>query len=148
MATVVELFAASGLDPTQFPLGGLSEFPGFGIAASVLGIDMGDLVMSMPIASGLFNAINRAFPYLGRGCVVSLAAVSIITTELSVSTTWSAASSVVPSMEEVVNRAHKGSRLPLPHIERAGHKLPVGCESVVSPLTRSPLIHTARNCLS
>jgi hypothetical protein len=45
----------------------------------------------MPIQSGLFKSINRAFPYLGRGCIVTLAVVSIITAELSVSTTWSAA---------------------------------------------------------
>jgi hypothetical protein len=77
-----------------------------------------------------------------------LATVSIITTELSVSTTWSAAPSAIPSMEEVVNRTHKGDRLPLPRIERAEHKLPVGCESVVSSFGRSSLTHIARHCLS
>jgi hypothetical protein len=78
---------------------------------------------------------------------VTLAAVSIITIQLSVSTTWSAASAI-PSMEEVVNRTHKGDRLPLPRIERADQKLPVGCESVVSSVLRSPLTHVARDCLS
>jgi hypothetical protein len=77
-----------------------------------------------------------------------LAAVSIITTELSVSATWSAAPSAIPSMEEIVNRTHKGDRLPLPRIERADHELPLGCESVVSSVLRSPLTHIARRCLS
>jgi len=102
----------------------------------------------MPVRSGLFKSINRAFPYLGRSCIVTLAVVSIITTELSVSTTWSAAPSAIPSMEGVVNRTHKGERLPLPRIERADHALPVGCESVVSSFPRSSLNHIARHCLS
>jgi hypothetical protein len=110
----------------------------------------------MPIRNGLFKSINRAFPYLGRGCVVVLAAVSIITTELSVSTTWSAASSVVSSAE-IVNRAQKGDRLPLaPTLsvkptEQTGlsdQALPVGCESVGSPLAHSPSAHIARGCVS
>jgi hypothetical protein len=103
--------------------------------------------MLMPVRSGLFKAINRAFPYFGRGCIVTLAAVSIITAELSASTNWSAAPSATPSMG-VVNRTYKGNRLPLPRIERADRELPIGCESVVSAVVRSPLTHVARNCLS
>ena len=115
----------------------------------MFGLSMwGDLAMLTPIRSGLFKPINRAFPCLGRGCIVTLAAVSIITTGLSVSTTWSAAPSPIPSMEELVNRTHKGDRLPLPRIERADHELPVGCKSVVSSVLRSPLTHIARRCLS
>jgi hypothetical protein len=110
--------------------------------------------MLMPIRSGLFKSINRAFPYLGRGCIVILAMVSIITTELSVSTTWSAASSV--SSTETVNRTQKGERLPLvPTLQRntvnlpLGHdELPVGCESLGGPLAHSPLAHISGRCLS
>jgi len=98
--------------------------------------------------TGLFKPINRAFPYLGRGCIVMLAAVSIITTGLSVSTTWSASPSAIPSMDEGVNRTSKGDRLPLPRIERADHKLPIGCESVVGSFARSSLSHIAWHCLS
>jgi hypothetical protein len=103
--------------------------------------------MLMPVRSGLFKSINRNFPYLTRGSIVILALVVIVTSELSASATWSVAPSAVPSVE-VVNRTHKGDRLPLPRIERANHELPVGCESVVSPIVRSPLTHVARNCLS
>jgi hypothetical protein len=49
---------------------------------------------------------------------------------------------------DVVSRAHKADRLPLRRIERADHELPVGCESVVGPFTRSPLTHVARDCVS
>jgi hypothetical protein len=94
----------------------------------------------------LIKSINRAFPYLGRGCIVILAMVFIITAELSVSTTWSAASSMATSME-TANRTHKGDRLPLPALHRDSvnfrlehpAKLPVGCESVASFLARSPV---------
>ena len=116
----------------------------------------------MPIRNGLFKSINRAFPYLGRGCIVTLAVVSIITAELPVSTTWSAASSVVSSAE-IVNRAQKGDRLPLAPLYRntvnlplnrteptrfSDQALPIGCESVSSPLAHSPLTHVAGRCLS
>ena len=103
--------------------------------------------MLMPIRNGLLKSINRNFPYLSKGCIVILALVVIVTGELSASTTWSAAPSAIPSVE-VVNRTHKGDRLPLPRIERADHELPVGCESVASPIVRSPLTHVARDCLS
>jgi hypothetical protein len=101
----------------------------------------------MFVRNGLFKSLNRNFPYLSRGCIVILALVVIVTGELSASTTWSAAPSAIPAME-VVNRTHKGDRLPLPRIERADHELPVGCESVVSSVLRSPLTHVARRCLS
>jgi hypothetical protein len=94
---------------------------------------------------------------------VILAMVSIITTELSVSTTWSAASSV--SSTETVNRTQKGERLPLvPTLQRttvnlpltrteqtafSDHdELPVGCESLGGPLAHSPLAHISGRCLS
>ena len=100
----------------------------------------------MRIRSGPFKSINRVFPYLGRGCIVILAMVFIVTAELSVSTTWSAASSMATSME-TVNRTHKGDRLALPALHRDSlnfrlehpAKLPVGCESVASFLARSPV---------
>jgi hypothetical protein len=103
--------------------------------------------MLMPVQSGRFKSINRAFPYLSRGFIVVLALVVAITSELSASTTWSAAPSPVPAVD-VVSRAHKADRLPLPRIERADHELPVGCESVVGAFTRSPLTHVARDCLT
>jgi hypothetical protein len=73
--------------------------------------------------------------------------VAAITSELSASTTWSAAPSAIPSIE-VVDRAHKADRLPLSRIERANRELPIGCESVVGSFTRSPLTHVARDCLT
>jgi hypothetical protein len=103
--------------------------------------------MLMPVRSGLFKSINRNFPNLTRGSIVILALAVIVTSELSTSATWSAAPSAIPSVEDV-NRTHKGDRLPSPRIERADHELPVGCESVVSPVVRSPLTHVARDCLS
>jgi hypothetical protein len=87
---------------------------------------------------------------------VILAIVLIITAELSVSATWSAALSMAPSME-AVNRAPKGDRFPLlPALHRdkvnfrLGHpaKLPLGCESGASSITRSQLAETAGYCLS
>jgi hypothetical protein len=103
--------------------------------------------MLIPVRSGLFKAINRNFPYLSRGSVVILVLAVAITGGLSASTTWSAAPSVIPAVD-VVTRAHKADRLPLPRINRADRKLPVGCESVVGSFTRSPLTHVARDCLT
>jgi hypothetical protein len=90
--------------------------------------------MLMPVRSGLFRSINYTFPYLSRGFIVILALVVVITSELSASTTRSAAPSPVPAVD-VVSRAHKADRLPLPRIERADHELPVGCESVLGSFT-------------
>ena len=74
---------------------------------------------------GPIQSVIHTFPYLGRGVIVALAVVSVITTELSVSTTWSAASSV-GSSAEVVNRAQKGDRLPLaPALHRNTVNLPL-----------------------
>ena len=113
----------------------------------------------MFIRGGLFKPVNRTFPYLGRGCIVILSAVSIITTELSASTTWSAVSSVVPS-RNIVDRTQKSDRLPLHRNtvtsllkgpEQTGFRgqaLPVGCEAVGSPLAHFPLAHIAGRCLS
>jgi hypothetical protein len=117
-----------------------------------------DVLINAPASRRLFAAwlvINRGSPYLGRGCIVILAMVFIVTAELSVSTTWSAASSMAPSME-TVNRTRKGDRLPVPALHRDSvnfrleHpvKLPVGCESIASFLARSPLAETAGYCLS
>jgi hypothetical protein len=103
--------------------------------------------MLILVGHGLFKSVNRAFPYLGRGCIVALATVSILATELSASTRWSAAPSVnVPI--ETVNRTHKVDRLPMARVERPDGELPVGCESVVSSIVRSPLTNIARQCLS
>ena len=101
----------------------------------------------MLIRRGIVSAINYTFPYLSGGFIVILALVVVITSELSASTTWSATSSAIPSFE-VLDRAHKADRLPLPRIEQAEHELPVGCESVVGSFTRSPLTHVARDCLT
>jgi len=111
--------------------------------------------VAMPIRSGPISSVNHAFPYLRRGCVVVLAAVSLVTTELSVSTTWSAAPSAVAT--EIVNRAQKGDRLPLVHMlpvkrnEQIGlgdQPLAVECEGLSSPLTHSKSAHIARGCVS
>jgi hypothetical protein len=103
--------------------------------------------MLMIVGNGLFKSINHAFPYLGRGCIVALATVSILATELSASTRWSAAPSVTVPIE-TVNRTHKANRLPMARIERPDGELPVGCESVVSSIVRSPLTNMARECVS
>jgi hypothetical protein len=101
----------------------------------------------MLIRRGILRAINRKFPYLGRGSIAVLALVITMASGLSASTTWSVAPSAI-SFLEMVDRAHKADRLPLPRIERVDRKLPVGCESVVSSFARSPLVHVARDCLS
>jgi hypothetical protein len=101
----------------------------------------------MLIRRGIVSAINHTFPYLSRGFIVILALVVVITSELSASTTRSAAPTVITAVD-VVSRAHKADRLPLPRIERADRELPVGCESVVGSFTRSPLTHVARDCLT
>ena len=103
----------------------------------------------MHIRSGSFKSINHVFPYLGRGCIVILAMVLIVTAELSVSTSWSAASSMATSIE-TVNRTHKGDRLPLHRhtVLNSPAKLPVGCESVISSVDSSPLAQMARGCQS
>jgi hypothetical protein len=81
------------------------------------------------------------------GFIVVLALVIAIISGLSAPTTWSAAPATIPAVD-VVSGAHKADRLPLPRIERADRELPVGCESVVSAVVRSPLIHVARDCVS
>ena len=64
--------------------------------------------MLMPSEPVLFKSINRNFPYLTRVSIVVLALVVVIFSELSASTTWSAAPSAISSME-VVNRTQKGT---------------------------------------
>jgi hypothetical protein len=102
---------------------------------------------------GQFQSVICAFPYLGRGCIVILAMVAILTSGLSVSVTSSAPSLVSPA--DLVDRTTKGDRLPLvPALIKRGeqigpnHHLPVGCEAVASPLTYSSSAHIARRCLS
>jgi hypothetical protein len=104
--------------------------------------------MLILVGHGLFKSVNRAFPYLGRGCIVALATVSILATELSASTTRSAAPPHATPVMEVVKREHKADRLPMARIERPNGELPVGCESVVSTIGPSPLANIARQCLS
>ena len=145
----------SDCEPKGLPLGAISEFSAVGIVVIFRSSRLRVWGILMHIRSGPFKSINRGFPYLGRGCIVILAVVLIITAELSVSTSWSAASSMATSME-TVNRTHKTDRLPLPALHRDSvnfrlehpAKLPVGCESVASSITRSPLAETARYCLS
>src|SRR5436853_2422471 len=81
----------------------------------------GDLAMLMPVRSGLFKSINRNFPYLTRGYIVILALVVIVTSELSASTTWSAAPSALPSVQ-VVDRTSKGDRKVAAWSVQAGDK--------------------------
>jgi hypothetical protein len=52
----------------------------------------------MLIRRGIVSAINHTFPYLSRGFIVILALVVVITSELSASTTRSAAPSPVPAV--------------------------------------------------
>jgi hypothetical protein len=100
----------------------------------------------MRIRTDLVSSINRGFPYLGRGCIVVLAIVFIVTAELLASTTGSASSATALSVQ-TVERAHKTDRLPL-HRLAVAMKLPEGCESVVSSVANSALAQMARNCQS
>jgi hypothetical protein len=108
---------------------------------------------------GPVRSINRAFPYLARGCLVVLAGVVIITAGLSVSTISSASSVVSPA--NIVDRSQKGDRLQLaPMFFRttanlpqkqtgvSNHALPEGCESVSSPLARFKSADIGIRCLS
>jgi hypothetical protein len=62
----------------------------------------------------------------------------------------------VVSPADIVDRSHKGDRLPVMPIPAlkstkqtgSNSHLPVGCEAVVSPLTHSASAHIARSCLS
>jgi hypothetical protein len=69
------------------------------------------------IRRGILSALNRKFPYLSRGSIIVLALVIAMVSGLSASTTWSAAPSAITPFE-VIDRAHKADRLPLPRIER------------------------------
>jgi hypothetical protein len=145
----------AGCEPKGLPLGALSEFSGVGTFVNFRSSMSRVWGIVMHIRSGSFKSINHVFPYLGRGCIVILAMVFIITAELSVSTSWSAASSMATSTE-TVNRTHKADRLPLPALHRDSvnfrlehpAKLPIGCESVASFLARSPLAQIAGRCVS
>jgi hypothetical protein len=63
----------------------------------------------------------------------------------------------VSSSTEIVNRTHKGDRMPLAqvHITRPldqlvadAHDLPEGCDPLVSSLTHSQLARVAARCVS
>jgi hypothetical protein len=63
------------------------------------------------------------------------------------------AHSNVGSPTEIVDRAHKGDRLPLVQVDvlRAPTRdlhLPDGCDALVSPLTRSQVARIAGRCVS
>jgi hypothetical protein len=114
------------------------------------------------LRSGLFSATGRGVQYLVGGCSVLLATVFIVIgIEVSVAT----ASSATATSVEIINRARKGNRLPLvpvlhqnpvsrpaevslPRIPAPGQGLADGCESLASPLARSPLAQIASRCLS
>ena len=112
------------------------------------------------LRSGLFASTGRRLRYLISGCSVLLAAVSIVI-GVSVAT---ASSGTAPSVE-IVNRVLKGNRLPLvsalrqnpvseppevnvPRVAAPDGGLADGCESLASPLARSPLAQIAGRCLS
>jgi hypothetical protein len=95
---------------------------------------------------------------LGRGLIVALATLSIIT-GLGISE-LTARSGIKPS-GETVNRILKGDRSPLAFrihpnaahrprpLETAfGSRLPVGCEALVSALAHSELTRIAGRCVS
>ena len=138
----------SGCEPKGLPLGALSEFPWVGIAVNFHSSMSRVWGILMHIRSGPFKSINRAFPYLGRGCIVVLAMVLIITSELSVSTTTWSAASITAHSTQTIDRAAKGDRLPLHRdtVLNSPAKLPVGCESVISSVDSSPLAQMARSC--
>ena len=112
--------------------------------------------------SGLFASTGWRLQYLISGRSVLLATVSIVIgIEVSVAT---ASSGAAPSAE-IINRALKGNRLPLvpalhqnpvsgplevnvPRVAASDGGLADGCESLASPLARSPLAQIAGRCLS
>jgi hypothetical protein len=108
-----------------------------------------------------FRAIGRTARHSIACCSVLLALASTaITTKGSVAT---ASSEPVPV--QIVDRTHKGDRLPLidardgkafelplqvnaPRTLASSRGLPDGCESLVSSLARSPVAEIAGRCLS
>jgi hypothetical protein len=120
------------------------------------------MLSQTPLRSGLFSSTGRGLQYLVGGCSVLLATVSIVIgIEVSIAAAFSGAA---PSVE-LVNRAQKGDRLPLvpalhqnpvsrllevnvPRVPAPDRGLADGCESLASPLARSPLAQIASRCLS
>jgi len=118
--------------------------------------------MQLSLRSSSISPTSRALRYSMSGCSVLLAMASIVMgIEVSVAT---ASSGAAPSVE-IVNRAQKGNRLPLvpglhqnpvsrqlevnlPRVPAPERDLADGCESLVSPLARSPLAQIAGRCLS
>ena len=80
--------------------------------------------MLMLVGHGLFKAVNRVFPYLGRGCIVALATVSILILPPNYQPQL-AGRRHLPLFIETVNRVHKADRLPMARIERPDGELPV-----------------------
>jgi len=112
--------------------------------------------------SGSYRRVFGGSRRLGRGSIVALAALSIITV-LGISE-LTARSGIEPS-GETVNRILKGDRSPLafriqtnvaprprqintPLKPASGSKLPVGCESLVSAFAHSQLARIAGRCVS
>jgi hypothetical protein len=105
---------------------------------------------------GSIRSINHAFPYLARGCIVVIALVAVLASELSVSATSTAS---VVSSANIVDRSQKGDRLhlaptffrknlPLKQTGISTQALPEACESVSSPLAHSKSADVATRCLS
>jgi hypothetical protein len=98
------------------------------------------------------RSIAGVFRYSFNVCAVVLVMISmIVSLESSVAT----ARSGVHRSVDVMDRTRKGDRLPLvqpridvPRAAASGPKLPDGCDSVVSSLTRSDLARVAHHCES
>jgi len=154
---------ASTCEPPEFPGGTLSEFSGLGIPVKTTQSYGGNQVMfrQASIRIEQISSIGRGLQYLIGCCSVPLAIVSVVIgIEVSVAT---ASSGTAPSVE-IMDRARKGDRLPLvPALHRndvnrppeikvlriSAHDqdLAEGCESLASPLARSPAADIAGRCL-
>jgi hypothetical protein len=89
------------------------------------------------------------FRYFFGICGVILATISIVIGFEEIATARPGVSASI----EIVNRTRKADRLPLiqinvPRAPSYDSKLPDGCDSLVSSLTRSHLAHVAGRCVS
>jgi hypothetical protein len=82
-------------------------------------------------------------------CAAALVLTSMV---ISVESSMATARSGIDATVELVDRTHKGDRLPVRTTISAsrpiGSSLPDGCDAAVSPLTRSDLARIAQRCES
>lgn len=104
----------------------------------------------------IHNELSR--PKLPRtksncGSFFSVCAAALVLTSMVISVeSMATARSGIDATVELVDRTHKGDRLPVRTTISAsrpiGSSLPDGCDAAVSPLTRSDLARIAQRCES